>query len=402
MAYEGENPANTEPGAAGLPKDWSNDAQQPAGNSVFASRPQQVDLMKGIEEYTQHAHTKPMPEAGQVAAITIVGGIAARAFNIDGSGLSQFSVLVAPTGTGKGAVQKIVGKLLSEVAPSLKGMGFMASGQALIKELADPKCHPHRISCFDELGHDFIQMKNPRNENAKTKEKVLLQLWQLSGKGNVFDPMGYSDREKNTGTLESPAFTFSGTTTPNLWNSFVDENSSASGFIGRLNVVESTAPIPPDNPMAKWHFDNPPRWLIDGLADLTATALTLAQNRQVHDIAFGDGAEAEHRAFSEYVRVTMNAHDEGPARHLWSRAAEKALRHAGAKAVGINWHCPVVTREIAQDATRYIDRNTRLQTEKIINGETGEQIGNQNKQHAEVIRVIKEYIEAPYERYSQY
>ena len=372
-------------------------------SSLSLNNSQPKDLIMEIIDWVQRAHTKPMREAAEVVAITLVGGIAARAFNIDGAPLNQFTVLIGQTSTGKGAVPKMAGKLISKVAESvpaitsIKGMGYVASGQAIIKELADKDSYPHRICFFDEVVHDFIQMKNPRNVTAKTKEQVMLQLWSMAGKGNFFDPMGYSDRDKNTGVLESPAFTFAGTGTPDAWNEFMDEASGASGFLARLLVIESTAPIPPDNPEAKQHFDNPPSGLIEGLADLTATALSHAHNKVVHDIEFGEGAKEEHKNFSEHVRSILNSHKEGSSRYLWGRAAEKALRLSGARAVGINRCKPIVTIEIAQWATRFIDYHTKMQASKFETGMVGEVAGNEVKQLNAVISTIGNYFCRPFD-----
>ena len=409
--YQGnENPAaHAEPGhAAGPPESRNANAQLPTQNNAWGEVTQpQIDLMQGVIDWTMLAYTKPMYEAAITTAITLIGGIAARGFNVDGVGLNNYTILIAPTGTGKGAIAKCVNKLLTEAAKSaqplldLKGMGSVQSGQAILKELASGP-HPHRILTLDEIGHLLAQTANPRNAVAKGIEQALLQIWPLAGEGNVFDPMGYADRDKNTKQMASPALTLAGTTVPKKWNEFMSEDASDSGLLARLLALECFDDIPPDNDDAKLHFGAPPTWLVKGIADMAAVALTHSHNRNVHHIRFEPDALALHKSFSEAVRQIMLAHGDGPARHLWNRAAEKALKLAGIWAVGRGWLDPLITKDISQNATDFVYRHTKVQADKFANGETGPVAGNESRQISEVKRVIREYLDAPYDRYADY
>lgn len=355
-----------------------------------------TDLVHDLAVWAERSAPAPMPKAALVFALATVGGIASRAFNIEGTGLNQYFVLVAPSGTGKGIIAKCFSKVISEVAlqapciTDFKGMGHIASGQAIIKWL-DDAAHPVAICMLDEMGHDLEEMGSPRNIVGKIKEKVLLQMWPLSGSGNVFYPMAHSDKEKNTNPLYSPALTIAGTTTPDQFNLSLSENLAASGLLARLLILESTDEIPPYNEGHQAAYEALPLAIVNSVANLAARASDLAQRRQVQPVEMTAEAKAHFRLYREAQRQRANATAEGPARQLWNRSHEKALRLAATIAVGRNHIFPCVGLAEAQWATGFIDAETEFQFRKFANGETGEVEGNEAKQIKEVIRVIKEY-----------
>lgn len=355
-----------------------------------------MDLVNDIAAWADAAAPKPMWQAALTCALATVGGIASRSYNIGGTGLNNYFVLASATGTGKGNIQRCFNKLVSEVAKTvpgvtdIKGPSYLASGQALVRHLSE-KPYPIAISMLDEIGHDLEEMANPKNANGRTKEKVLLQLWPISGKGNVYEPMAYADSGKNTKPLESPAFTFAGTTTTEKLNETMCEASADNGFHARLIVIENCSEIPPDNEHHEANFSNPPIEMIRSLSDLTAHSLNLAHQRLVQPVQLSPEAQKHFQEYGEKIRKRLNASAEGPARHLWNRNGEKARKLAAIYAVGRNYLKPCVTLAEAQWATNFVDNETARQFAKFANGETGTVAGDEVKQLNEIIRAIGLY-----------
>lgn len=338
-----------------------------------------------------------MYEAGLVCALAIVGGIASRSYNVEGTGLNNYIALISSTGTGKGIIPKCFSRVITEVtkhvpgAASFKGMGFIASGQAIIRSLSD-KPHPVSICMLDEIGHDLEEMANPRNLNGRSKEKVLLQLWGLSGKGNVFEPMAYADTDKNTKPLESPALTFVGTTTPQKFNEYLGESSAANGMLARLLIVENTGEIPPDNEFHEINFNSVPPHIVAAINDLAGYALKLSNERQIIDVAFAPEARAYIKEYREVLRRRLNAASEGPQRQLWNRASEKAIKLAATLAVGCNYLVPCITFDQMKWAIDFIELETHRQIAKFNTGDVGEASGNETRQVNELIKAIGLYM----------
>ena len=365
------------------------------------ARSPQIDLCAEIIAWALASAPSPMLAAAQITAFLIVGGIAGRSFNIEGTGLNQYWHLIALSGTGKGIIIKCFGRLFAEVSESvkaaleLKGPGNLASGPGMITWLAD-RPYPIAVCVFDEWGSDIDDMANPRSPNGRAKEKTLNQLWPLSGAGNVLDGKAHSDSGKNVGTLESPALAIAGTGTPERFNEVLASSLSNSGLFSRIMIVEHVGDIPPLNDRHQQNFEALPARIVQGLADLASTALTHAHSRRVQPVALTEEAGGRFKAYAEELRQRRNAMGDGPARELSNRNREKALKLAGTIAVGQNWHAPLVTLNMAEWAINYVEHYTNLQAAKFSNGEVGESAGNQTLQEREIIKVIADYLSKPW------
>lgn len=405
--WQGESPAaglqDARPPASGTShRDTAPERQAPqVVASMTAPRAQEKDLSSAIIAWGMAANPSPMLSAAQVLAFTIIGGIAGRSYNIEGTGTNQYYHLIAPSGTGKGMVLSGFGKLFAETAKctpailELKGPGNLASGAGILTWLSEA-IYPIAVCVFDEWGNDIEEMANPRNPNGRAKEKALNQVWPLSGKGKVLDGKAHSDSTKNLGALNSPALTIAGTGTPDRFNEMLASSLAVSGLFSRVVIVEHTGDIPPLNEGHKAAFDSLPVGIVSDLADLAATALTLAQNGQVNDVGLCPDARQHFRDYAEYLRQRRNRMGNGPARELLNRNREKALKLAATLAIGQNWHFPVVTLAMANFATDFIEQHTNSQVAKFDTGDVGEQAGNQVKQDRELKRVIAEYCMRPW------
>ncbi len=83
------------------------------------------------------------------------------------------------------------------------------------------------------------QMASPQaSVHMKGLERVLLQVYSKSGKGNMLDPMAYSDKEKNTPAIASPSLTIIGESVPERFYEVLDEAMIASGLLPRFMCFE--------------------------------------------------------------------------------------------------------------------------------------------------------------------
>jgi hypothetical protein len=109
-------------------------------NSPYSIPP---GLLGEIARFIHDAAPRPVPEIALAASIGLMAGICGRAYNISNTGLNQYVLLLAPTGTGKEAMASGISRLMSAVvtkestkaAMDFIGPGDIASGQALLKYL---------------------------------------------------------------------------------------------------------------------------------------------------------------------------------------------------------------------------------------------------------------------------
>lgn len=407
MSHEYENPANTEPGAAGLPQDRSNEAQLPLSNSSAVAPAQaQMEYIPGllgqIRQFIFDAAPHPNKDIALAGAIAFLAGITGKAYNVSGAGLNQYILLLASTGMGKEAAASGISKLLSAVSATVpaandfKGPALVSSA-GLVKWLEKK---PSIICVIGEFGYRLKAMSSPKaNPNDEMLKATLLDGYSKSGAGNVLDPMAYSDRDKRTGAIHSPNICILGESVPGIVYEALNDNMILSGLLPRFMVIEADGQRSPLNETPKAKPDD---MLVQCLADLCSYCLSLNHNNNVHIVDATGEAKAKFREFSQWVTDQINSQTSEVQRELWNRAYLKALKLATLCAVGINHLAPIVTIDEAMWATRLIVSQTEALAAKFANGEVGEVAGDEAKQQRAIMRAITEYVSEPYARWQSY
>jgi hypothetical protein len=360
-------------------------------------------LLGEVAQFIFDVSPRPVPQIALAGAIALMSGICGRAFNVSGTGVNQYVLLMATTGTGKDAIASGVGKLFAAIAKSVptandfRGPGELVSSAGLIKWM-DKK--PAVLCVLGEIG---LMMQQMAHINAKAHikglQRTLLQMYSKSGKGETFDPSAYSDKEKNTGFIYSPSLTIVGETVPHTFYEMLDEGMIASGLLPRFltfeyvgergYLVEGREKI------------EPPFRLVQALADLSAQALGLAHNSEAHNVPFTDEAQLRFRQYDHWTTDQINAAKTETVRHLWNRAHLKAMKLAAIAAIGINPTHPVITINETIWATSLVAGQTQRLLAKFANGETGHEAGNEVKQQRKLRAVIRDYIKAEPGKYEK-
>ena len=90
-------------------------------------------------------------------------------------------------------------------------------------------------------------------------------------------------------------------------------------------------------------------------------------------------------AFDERTTAAINSTGADIERDLWSRAHLKALKLAALVAVGVDAQEPIVTRQIAEWALGFVNREVELMIKRFASGDVGE---GQNKQEVDLKRAV--------------
>lgn len=353
-------------------------------NSITQANPYQFPpgLVGDIAQFILESAQRPVPEIALAGALTWMAGVCGQGWNVSGTGLNLYIMLLAKTAVGKEGMGDGIDKLhyaLTKHVPSIndfRGPGSIASGPGLLKHVASER-HAATFSIIGEWGHIMQQLADPRiSEHNSSLRRILLDLFHKSGFGKVLQPHVYSNVKDNTPSIISPAFSFCGETTPEILLRSLNEDLVENGLLPRFIVIDYKGDRVSRNKSAAHMM--PSEFLVDRCRVLVSAAQQLMQPlaRTVVNVKLDGPAEALMDAFDHYADTKIIG-QEGAPRFLWNRAHLLALKLAAIVAVGIDFMQPVITVACAQWAIDLIDYGTKMLVERFEKGEIGSQFGSQ-------------------------
>lgn len=353
-------------------------------------------LIGEIAQFLYNASPRPVAEIALAGAIALMAGICGRAYNISRSGLNQYILLLADSGTGKESMASGINLLMNAVrlqvptADKFIGPGSIASGQALVKYLNNnSQCF---LSILGEFGLKVQQMSGEHASSAQSVLKdILLDVYNKSGYHQMFKPAIFADKDKNISVTPSPSFSILGETNPEVFYNSLTEEMIYGGLLPRFMIIEYSGPVPPLNKSAENIF--PSFQLIEKLSSLVAQCEMImnANPRRVINIKADYKAEIIFDEFEEFTRNQTNKSNRDIFKRLWSRAHMKALKLAGIVAVGINNIEPEITEEHCNWAIEMVQSDIETLTDKFESGIIGTNT-NETKQVDAFKRMLREYL----------
>lgn len=351
-------------------------------------------LLGELAQFIYVAAPRPVPEIALAGAIGLMAGIVGRAYNISGTGLNQYVLLLADTGTGKEAMASGIDKLMEAIRFSVPtssnyvGPSEISSGQALVK-------HINRFSqCFvSVLGEFGLRIQQLSSARASSHEvmlrRMLLDLYNKSGFGQMWRGTIYADRDKNVDATKSPAFTILGESTPERFYSALNEEMISEGLLPRFLIIEYLGARPAFNKSAATAI--PPFKLTDQFASLVAQCETTIHNGKVVNVQYYPEAQRMLDEFDKYADNIINKVDKDIIKQLWNRAHIKALKLSALVAVGVNMIVPTILPEYVSWAIQIVQADIKALANKFELGLIGIS-SSETKQQAELSRIIKEYL----------
>ena len=360
-------------------------------------------LVGEVAQFIFDAAPMPVKKIALTGAIGLLAGITGRAYNVSGTGLNQYLLLIAQTGFGKEAIAGGISKLMKAVhattpcVSDFVGPTEIASPQALTKWLTRQPC------VFSIVGEFGLKLKEMSALHAPAYiaglKRSLLDLYHKSGSGSVLGAMAYSKKEDNTPVVSSPSFTLIGESTPEKFFENINEDVVTDGLLPRFSVIEYTGELQKLN---KGHGDAiPSPALVQRVAELAAHCSSLGSTGKVQTVSLNSEAEAIFDRFEDYL-ITQMTGERVIGRELWNRAHLKAMKLAALHAVGCNYINPCIDEYQAWHACNEIFEQTKALKSRFEKGDVGAIEGNAAKQQKSIERVIAEYTTTPYERHEKY
>ena len=347
-------------------------------------------LVGRIAQYFYESSIRPVPEIALTAAIAVTAGVCGRSYNISGTGLNQYIILLAKTGSGKeGAVAGIdrliqAAKVRIPMIDDFIGPSAFASGQAMIKVLDERPCF---VSVLGEFGLTLQQLCDPSANSAQIMfKKVLLDVYSKSGGGQTLRSSVYSDVEKNTKIIQSPNISIFAESTPETFFVGLDAHHISEGLIPRFIVVEYKGARPARNKAAG---APPQKELVEEFEGLASKSIASASNNTVTPIQIDPFAQDLLDAFDVEADKNINTALQDAESQLWNRAHLKALKLSGLISVGVSPHQPIVTKSIAEWSISFVRKDIATMVNRFRIGDIGK---GGDKQTHDVKRVIYDYL----------
>lgn len=358
-----------------------------------------------LAQFILDAAPRPVPEIALAGAIGLMAGIVGRSYNVSNppTGLNQYVLVLAPTGTGKEAIASGYSALMKSIRSAVPasvdfiGPGEMASHQAVIKYMAGGPTS--FVSLVGEFGIYLQQMVGPKAPPHLTGlRRFLLDAFGKSGAYGEIRPSIYSDKDKNTVAIQSPALSIVGESTPEKFYEGLHEGLISEGLLPRFTMIEYHGERPDLNEEA---CAVPSPELSAKLAELCAHCLMLNSQNTPVTVQLTDEARLMFDEFNSYADEQIRGNNE-VARQLWNRAHLKALKLAALVAVGWYPYMPTITPEYALWAIQIEKANVRNLLARFEAGEVGEQAASESAQQKRLRAVIKDWFSKPWAEIQRY
>lgn len=360
-------------------------------------------MMGDIARFIYAAAPRPVKEMALMGAIALMAGVAGRTYTISNTGLNQYLLMLASTGTGKEGMASGIDRLLSAIksncpaASEFRGPSSIASGQALTKYIASSPCF---VSIVGEFGLTMQRLSSPRRSQAEiTLKQTLLDLWAKSGPNQTLQSSIYADKEKSTKAIDSPSLTLLGESTPTTLYEALDEDLISDGLLPRFLIIEYTGGRPP---RSESHDQVVPSdELVASLQTLCTNALEMAQQQQRVTVGMSLEAKQFCDDIDRKIDKQMNEADNEIVKELWNRVHLKLLRLSALVAVGRDMYHPVVQLEDAEWAYNLMADNVKKLADRFEQGRIGAQV-NEANQMEELFNAIKKYLTWPVNKLYSY
>lgn len=334
---------------------------------------------------------RPVKEVAIVSALGFFAGICGRAFNVSGSGLNLYIVLVARSAIGKEAMHSGISKLLHTLLmtnPEISNyidFADYASGPALVKSLS---MRSSFCNVAGEWGRKLRKMSDDHTEGPMASLRtVMTNLYQKSGAGNIVGGIGYSDKEKDVKSTNGVAYSMIGETTPDTFYESLTNTMMQDGFMSRFIIVEYNGLRPELNPVQGQAL---PDAFIQHMVNLVEHVKYMSDGFQ--DVVISKDAQDMLDEFNKECDVQINGTEDESWRQMWNRAHLKALKVSALLAAAETPANPVVTLEQATWALMLIRRDIKVMSRKMIEGDVGD--GDMARER-KLMSILANYLQQP-------
>ena len=351
-----------------------------------------------------------------VDEISIITGIAAFAglfghqYNVSGTGLNLYLMLIAKSGVGKNAINDCLDRLQKRVEEysgsggagggfcvekgksdgSMQIYTFMtqqyyASSAALMSLFAEDN-RRSVVSVWSEFGQKLKQFSVARADSRMAEMKQLLtSIYDKSGKDAYIGGIKYSNKTNDKVVKDSFAFSIIGETTPGAYEDGINSSMAEDGFLSRFITIEYSG----DTENNVYHTEDKPDVPLEILELFHAVFYSTADHGI--KVEMSEDAKWIYTEFLNHKDRMLSGVENEAIRQLWSRAPLKALKLAALLACGENLDDPTINGVHLQWALEVLRYSIQKLFKRI--NETGLATAEKaSVQLQEMKRVIGEFV----------
>lgn len=324
---------------------------------------------------------KPIDEFAIIEALAVASGLFGRSYNVSGTGLNNYFMMIAPSGSGKSALSKNPEWFFNYFARE-KGIvdarKFVTTKRythenAMFKEFAERSCF---VQCLSEFGKTFRNMVANSNNNVSalaTVREAMTDIYPKSGFNDTAGGVRYTDSEKSVDIQHPVAYSFLGESVAEPFYESITPDMFSDGFISRFMILQFEGTVPYDSP-----FNNTE--MSSDLSDyfeqaIIGTLRSLADINSVNVTPVGKTPEvgAWFTGFNKLCTDKINAHEGNAVEcSLWNRCNLKVMKLAALLAVTDNYINPIITMEHLTWAYDFVARHNDLIRNLVKMGTIGD------------------------------
>ncbi len=366
-------------------------------------------LIGQIAAYIYYSAPLPVREVAIIGAFGMMAGICGKAWNIPGSGLNLYMVLLARSGAGKEAMHSgtsALASLISDVCPSINSMidtSNHVSGPALRKWCL---ANPSTCNFSSEIGKKFKRMANPMDGNMQDMRTVMTEAYSKSAAHHSFGAVKHSNKDNDVQAARGVAFSIVGESTPGTFLKSLTEEMMEDGFLSRFGIIEHKGLRPQLNDRPNM---TPPPDLLECLINMVKDADANISCGATTQVGLEEDASVFSTRYATWLTDQINTGNCGheieneSIRQVYSRCHLKFLRmsalvclsnyystgYSAMGATGNQRKRLAITLDDMKWAHSFTERNRKWFLSKIDGGDIG--VSESTRRDALMI-TLKEYI----------
>ncbi|MFW0776223.1 MAG: hypothetical protein ACN2B6_00695, partial [Rickettsiales bacterium] len=342
-------------------------------------------MMGELARYFYRCSIKPIREFAIAEALALASGLFGRAYNVSGTGLNMYLMVLAASGTGKASLSKNPENLMNylERQKGVVGARQFVMSKRFTHENAMFQEFKERSSfcqCLSEFGKVFKNMVADNNQAGAlaTVRECMTDMYSKSGWQDVAGGMRYATQERSVDLGYPVAYSFLGESVPEPFFESITPDMYSDGFISRFLIMEHTGTIPYDNLTGD---KTPPAHLITHLEQATmgvTRALIDINSVNVMHVRLEPQVEQWFDKFSVFCTDKVNeGADDSVWNSMWTRTNLKVLKLAALIGVMDCPSDPIVLQKHVDWAYDFVMRHNHLvmssmRTGRVSNHTTSE------------------------------
>ena len=343
-----------------------------SGEVVQPFRGVMTDLTEGIIA----ASIKPQPTLAAAGALAgMAAGIPHQYCLVGGSRIALYSLILAPTSTGKNDVEQSATKIATDCGSAVISGGY-SSGQGVEDHIKTIVGKPHLMH-MPEAAH-VLQCYSSDSRSAAPHITFLFSvLLELSNSRGTYKTRLLANTQSVN--MPSPSFNFLAASTPEKMGAVITPENISEGLINRLLFF-----IGDSKPRINYDHEHELRY-----TDRVQKAMKMLEPSSLDNIVLGMSPDAK-RLRVKYGEEYDDMGTDDTSRALFGRSLEKVMKVAGTLAVWDVKPTPVIEAEHMEYAKYYVDLSNR----NLVEFKDLYMFGSELKRNAElVLRTIQQVLE---------